>query len=68
MKNWKTIYKTDKLYQAQIVKDYLQDKELQPIIVDKKDSAYQLGFYEIVVTVDEVMRAIKLIEDDIKFE
>lgn len=68
MKNWKTVYKTDKLYQAQIVKDYLQDKELQPIIVDKKDSAYQLGFYEIVVTVDEVMRAIKLIEDDIKFE
>ena len=68
MKNWKTVYKTEKLYQAQIVKDYLQDKELQPIIVDKKDSAYQLGFYEIVVTVDEVMRAIKLIEDDIKFE
>jgi hypothetical protein len=68
MKNWKTVYKTEKLYQAQIVKDYLQDKDLQPIIVDKKDSAYQLGFYEIVVTVDEVMRAIKLIEDDIKFE
>ena len=44
MRNWKTVYKTDKLYQAQIVKDYLQDKELQPIIVDKKDSAYQLGF------------------------
>lgn len=68
MKNWKTVYKTEKLYQAQIVKDYLQDKELQPIIVDMKDSAYQLGFYEIVVTVDEVIRAIKLIEDDIKFE
>jgi ubiquitin-protein ligase len=68
MKNWKTVYKTDKLYQAQIVKDYLQDKEFHAIIVDKKDSAYQLGFYEIVVTVDEVMRAIKLIEDEIKFE
>ncbi|WP_296621556.1 hypothetical protein [Marivirga sp.] len=68
MKNWKTVYKTDKLYQAQIVKDYLQNKDLQPIIVDKKDFAYQLGYYEIVVTVDEVMRAIKLIEDDIKFE
>ncbi|HET8858579.1 hypothetical protein [Marivirga sp.] len=68
MKNWKTVYKTDKLYQAQIVKDYLQDKDLQPIIVDKKDFAYQLGYYEIVVTVDEVMRAIKLIEDEIRFE
>ncbi|WKK83182.2 DUF2007 domain-containing protein [Marivirga arenosa] len=68
MKNWKTVYKTDKLYQAQIVNDYLQEKELNPIIVDKKDSAYQLGYYEIVVTVDHVIRAIKLIEDDIKFE
>jgi hypothetical protein len=68
MKNWKTVFKTDKLYQAQIVKDYLQDKELNAIIVDKKDSAYLLGYYEIAVTVDEVMWAIKLIEDDIKFE
>ncbi|SMG21472.1 Putative signal transducing protein [Marivirga sericea] len=68
MKNWKTVFKTEKLYQAQIVKDYLQDKEFHAIIVDKKDSAYQLGFYEIVVTVEEVMRAIKLIEDEIKFE
>jgi hypothetical protein len=68
MKNWKTVYRTDKLYRANIIKDYLQDCELQPIIVDKKDSAYQLGYYEIVVAVDEVMRAIKLIEDDIKFE
>jgi len=68
MKNWKTVFKTDKLYQAQIVKDYLQDKEFHAIIVDKKDYAYQLGFYEIVVAVDEVMRAIKIIQDDIKFE
>ncbi|MGJ3236927.1 hypothetical protein [Marivirga sp.] len=68
MRNWKTVFKTDKLYQAQIVKDYLQDKELHAIIVDKKDSAYLLGYYEIAVTVEEVMRAIKLIEDDIKFE
>lgn len=68
MRNWKTVFKTEKLYQAQIVKDYLQDKELHAIIVDKKDSAYLLGYYEIAVTVEEVMRAIKLIEDDIKFE
>lgn len=68
MSNWKTIYKTGKLYQAQIVKDVLQDKGFQAVIIDKKDSAYQLGYYEIVVTVDEVMRAIKLIEDDISFE
>ena len=68
MKNWKTVFKTDKLYQVQIVKDYLEEKELNPIIVDKKDSAYQFGYYEIVVTVNNVIRAIKLLEDDIKFE
>ncbi len=68
MEKWQSIYKTDKLYRAEIVKDFLSDQHIQPIIVDKKDSAYQFGYYEIMVTSDEVLRAIKIIENEIKFE
>lgn len=68
MSNWQAVYKTDQLYKAEIVKDFLQNSSLHPIIVDKKDSAYLIGYYEIRVVNDDVLRAIKLIEDDVKFE
>ncbi len=68
MANWQTVFKTDKLYRAEIVKDCLKDYNIQPIVVDKKDSAYQLGFYEVKVATEEVLVAIKVIEDEIKFE
>ncbi|MBK6265780.1 hypothetical protein JKA74_12110 [Marivirga sp. S37H4] len=68
MAKWQSIFTTDKLYRAEIVKDFLSDQQLQPIIVDKKDSAYQLGHFEVMVTSDEVLRAIKIIENEIKFE
>lgn len=67
MASWQSIFKTDKLYRAEIVKDCLLDQSLQPIIVDKKDSAYQFGHYEVMVTSDEVLRAIKIIENEITF-
>lgn len=68
MSNWQTVYKTDQLYKAEIVKDCLQNSSLHPIIVDKKDSAYLIGYYEIRVLNDNVLKALKLIEDDVKFE
>ncbi len=68
MASWQTVFKTDKLYRAEIVKDCLKEYNIQPIVVDKKDSAYQLGYYEVKVATEEVLVAIKIIEDEIKFE
>lgn len=67
MSNWQTIFKTDLLYRAEIVKSYLGEKSIDSIILDKKDYAYQLGHYELKVNADQVLRAIKIIENDITF-
>lgn len=68
MKGWQSVF-TDKLqYRAEIVKAVLEDCGLQPVLVNKKDQSYQLGHFEIFVAPDHVIRAIKIIADDIKFE
>lgn len=67
MGKWQTIYKTELLYKAEIVKSYLGEESIDSILLDKKDSAYLFGHYELMVEPDQVLRAIKIIENDITF-
>ncbi|MCF6352753.1 MAG: DUF2007 domain-containing protein [Cyclobacteriaceae bacterium] len=56
-------------YRAEIVKDILDQKEINAIILNKKDSAYHIfGQLEVHVKAESVINALKIIEDDIKFE
>ncbi|MCF6351498.1 MAG: DUF2007 domain-containing protein [Cyclobacteriaceae bacterium] len=56
-------------YRAEIVKDILDQKGINAIILNKKDSAYYIfGQLEVHVKVESVINALKIIEDDIKFE
>lgn len=68
MSKWQVIYKSKLLYKAEIVKAVLMEKGLSPIIIDKQDSLYKIGYFEVMVVPDEVIRALKLIEDEIKFD
>ncbi|MFZ9044602.1 MAG: hypothetical protein ACO2ZZ_01970 [Cyclobacteriaceae bacterium] len=53
---------------AEIVKGVLNEHEINAVIVPKKDSSYQFGFFEVHVGYDDVIKSIKIIEEDIKFE
>jgi len=67
MKGWQKVY-SDKLeYRTEIVVAILEDSGLQPVKINKRDTAYQLGHFEVHVPPNNVMRAIKIIKDDIKF-
>lgn len=68
MKGWANVYKTDLLYRAEMVKSVLQHNDLQAVVVDKKDSNYGFGYYEVHVAADAVLKAIKIIQDDISFK
>lgn len=65
--SWKTVYKTENTQRAEIVKAILAEKGLSPVIINKKDSAYLFGLMEVQVNVEEVLTAIRVIEE-IKFE
>ena len=69
MSTWKSIYNTENEYRAQIVNDILEDNGINSVIVKKKDSSYNnFGGYEINVNPNDIIKALKIISDEIDFE
>ncbi len=67
MVEWQKVFQDQQRYRAEIVKAILEDNNLDPVLLDKKDSAYLFGHFEIHVAADHVMRALKIINEEIKF-
>tara|TARA_B100000809_G_scaffold62197_1_gene58980 strand:+ start:5220 stop:5429 length:210 start_codon:yes stop_codon:yes gene_type:complete len=65
--DWVKLYENNLLHRVQIVKDFLEDNEIDCFLVDKKDSAYQFGSYQLFVKRDNVLIANKLIDDHLIF-
>ena len=69
MKGWQKVFSTDHAYQASIVKAVLEDHDIITVIIDKKDSSYNnFGSYEVHASTDDVLSALKIIENDITFK
>jgi hypothetical protein len=68
MTSWQRVYSHSNLYRAEMVRAILEENELSPILVDKKDATYHFGHYEVYVLPEQVLKAIKIIQDEIQFE
>ena len=68
MSNWVSVYTTPAAHRAEIVKAVLEEEELNPVIINKKDSSYKFGYYEVLVVEEEAVEAAQLIRDEIEFE
>ncbi len=69
MNNWQKVFETENNIRASMVRDLLKEKGLNPIIVNKKDSSLNnFGQIEILVPPEDVLRALKLINEDLNFE
>lgn len=69
MQNWIKVFEAKEEYKVEIVKDVLADKGYEPVIINKKDTAYNIfGAYEVHVAPEYAMLSMRLIENDIKFE
>lgn len=67
MNSWQTVFTTDKYHQAEIVKNVLSDRDIQAVIINKQDTSYKFGTIEVNVDQNSVLRAIKIIEEEIKW-
>ena len=57
-KDWVQVYSTDKMFQAEILKQVLADHEIEAVIINKMDSSYKsFGEIEIYVKNVHVIRA-----------
>ena len=68
MSNWVSVYTTQASHRAEIVKAVLEEEGLNPVIINKKDSSYKFGYYEVLVVEEESVEAANLIRDEIEFE
>ena len=67
MSNWQTVYRTTLPHQAEIVKGVLTNEGLSAIVLNLQDHAYKFGRVEVKVEADHVLRALKIIEEEIRF-
>jgi hypothetical protein len=68
MKNWRKVYETPNQHRAHIVQSVLATHALPAVIVNKKDTTYHFGHFEVHVDADNILRALKIIADEIQFE
>jgi len=67
MSDWQKVYEDNLAYRAEIVKAVLEERDMNPVIMDKKDSADQLGNFEIYVSPEHTLQAIRVIKEEIRF-
>ena len=68
MSNWKKVYSSEFEYRAKIVNDILEEAGLNPVMLNKRDSSYNnFGNYEVTVSSDNIILALKIITDEIDF-
>ena len=65
---WNKVFSTTFAHQASIVKEFLEDKEIPAVVMDKQDSAYKFGGFEVYVPPEFTILAIRLVDEQIKFK
>lgn len=62
-KDWQLIYSTGVQYKAEMVKDILNDNDIEAILLNRQDSLYLFGDIEVFAKTDNIIRAKFLIKD-----
>lgn len=68
MSKWQKVFESDSLIRAEIVKGVLEEKGIRAVILNKKDPVYKIhGSIEVMVSADEAIRAINIVDNEISF-
>lgn len=62
MNDWITIFETNQLYQAEMVKDILGDKNIEAVILNQKDSSFKIGIIEVMVRNEDKEKAAEIVK------
>lgn len=63
MSSWQTIYRSSLQHWVEIVKDLLATSDSPALVFDRKNYGYHLGDCEVSVSPDQLLRAVKLVQD-----
>lgn len=62
-KDWKCIFTTDEPYQAELIKQMLNNNNINAVVINRQDSSYQtFGSAEVYVNLEDESEALNLIK------
>lgn len=61
--DWVMIFATGKQYEAEMINGMLEENGIESVVVNKQDSAYLFGEFELYVNRDEILKAKTLIQN-----
>lgn len=68
MSNWKKVFADGSPVRAEIVKSILEDRDIPAVILNKKETAYQIhGQYEVMVAEQHLEEALNIVQHEITF-
>lgn len=69
MKDWTVVYKSPIASRAEIVKGVLIERDIDAVIINKKDSSIHIdhGLVEVLVHRDNLLNAMNIINGEITF-
>ena len=65
LENWEKVLVTELSSKAEITRMVLENNNIQAVLLNKKDSSYLLGFYEIYVPLEQAPFALQIIENEV---
>ncbi|WP_339867887.1 DUF2007 domain-containing protein [uncultured Algoriphagus sp.] len=68
MENWIKVFESAQQVRAEIVKGVLEEHQIQAVVLNKKETVYQIfGNYEVHVQRENMIPANNLIQNEITF-
>lgn len=64
VEGWFKIYSADQEFKAELIKSLLENHGLHPVVLDRKDDEFRLGFAEVYVAPEEAEMAVKIIKEN----
>ncbi|MGM0566609.1 MAG: DUF2007 domain-containing protein [Bacteroidota bacterium] len=60
--NWSKIYESGQQFQVEIIKGMLKEHGIEAVSLNKQDSVYHIGSFELYVPVEDAFKAKQIIE------
>ncbi len=70
MKDWTVVFKSPISSRSEIVRGVLNDRGIEAVIINKKDSTihFNIGQVEVLVPKEQVLESLKIVNDEISFK
>ena len=62
-KDWIVVYTTNKLYQAELFREFLGEHNIGSMIINKQDSSYKFGNIEVYAKRENILKAKMLVKE-----